>query len=181
MSDQPRPVGRLSVSQELDMRGMVSVSTPDQMEEVVMVTPPLRGPVGLVWTGKRGTLLTCARWGGYLAAKISDLMLRVRVGGPNGKPSLDMFGDELCRILCVGSFVQSLPILSSPQLDTRSRSIPGFERSSVANTTAAMSPVGMRYTSRPWASFRSQWLLACWYSKAATGRARGSQPSLSSF
>ena len=31
------------------------------------------------------------------------------------------------------------------------------------NTTEAMSPVGIRYISRPDANFQSQRLLACWY------------------
>ena len=51
-------------------------------------------------------------------------------------------------MLCVGSLIQHLPILSSPVRDTRSKSMPRFlnwVRSSVANTTAAMSPVGIRY------------------------------------
>ena len=68
--------------------------------------------------------------------------------------------------------------------ETLSKSTPRFlscVSNSVVNTTAAMSPVGIRYNSRPWANFRSQWLLACWYSKAATGNDSGSQSSMSSF
>ena len=42
-------------------------------------------------------------------------------------------------------------------------------------------PVGMRYSSRPWASFRSQNLLVCWYRRAATGRAKGSHPLMSNL
>ena len=39
----------------------------------------------------------------------------------------------------------------------------------------------MRCNIRPWANFRNQELLACWYSKAAKERAKGSHPSTSSF
>ena len=42
-------------------------------------------------------------------------------------------------------------------------------------------PVGLRYSSLPWANFRSQRLLACGYRSAANGRANGSQPSTSSL
>ena len=49
------------------------------------------------------------------------------------------------------------------------------------NTTAAMSPVGITYILRPDANFRIQWLLACWYSKAANGNDSGSHPSMSNF
>ena len=75
-------------------------------------------------------LLTGARWGGDLCwfiaqplaqlrdlvAEAGDFMLGIRIGGPCGKPSLDVFSNGLCRILGVGGLVQCLPILSSPNL-----------------------------------------------------------------
>lgn len=88
-----------------------------------------------------------------------------------------MLSNELCRIFGVRGFAQRLTILSSPDLGDAVQVDPSI------HTTAGISPVGIRYNSLPRASFRSSWLLACWYNKAATGitgQARGSHPSMSS-
>ena len=108
--------------------------------------------------------------------------------------SADRIGSRICSAMSCAAYLvfevlpSVFPSCRALTWEMRSRSTPLFlncESNSAANTTAAISPVGIRYNSLPRASFRSSWLLACscWYNKAATGitgQARGSHPSMSS-
>ena len=93
----------------------------------------------------------------------------------------------ICPAICWAAYFvfavlsSTFPSWRALKWETLSRSMPRFlswVNGSVVNTTAAMSTVGIKSISRPWASFRSQWLLVCRYIKAVTGSDRGSHPSM---
>ena len=99
----------------------------------------------------------------------------------------------ICSAICWAAYFvfavlsSTFPSWRALKWETLSRSMPRLPRflswvnSSVVNTTAAMSTVRIKWISRPWASFRSLWLLVCWYIKAVTGSDRGSHPSMSNL
>ena len=43
---------------------------------------------------------------------VGYLVLRVRISGPNGEPSLHLLSGDLCHVFSVGGFVHGLAVLS---------------------------------------------------------------------
>ena len=119
------------------------------------------GPVG---SDVFGSSPSCWRsWASWLRNWVSSCC----VSG-----SADLVGTQLWMMsaTCCAAYLvfwvlsSSLPSCLAFDELTLSISTPLFRswvRSSVVNTTAAMSPVGIRNSSRPWASFLNQKLLAC--------------------
>ena len=72
-------------------------------------------------------------------AKLSDFMLGVWISGLHGDPALDVLRNHLSGIFGVRCLSHPVELESGIFC----------QRNSVADTTKAMSPVGMKYNSRP--------------------------------